>query len=142
MTHEESITALFANWAEGQLDPIVARFAPDAVWHFSAATKPPAIGRAAIAGFLRDYASIARNSRIAIIRAAERGDTLFFEGVDRFCCAGHEVTTPYAGVVTFHEGLIADWRDYFDRGLIDGQLTGERPLPTFAEALLALPTLP
>lgn len=135
MTGEATITALFADWDAGRIEAIVARFAPDAVWHFSAATKPPAVGHVAIASFLRGYAALTTGSEIVILRAAERGDTLFFEAADRFEAGGRTVVVPYAGVVTFCDGLIMDWRDYFDRALIDGPGT----LPDFAHALLAQP---
>jgi limonene-1,2-epoxide hydrolase len=135
MTGEETIAALFADWEVGRIDAIVSRFATDAIWHFSAGTKPPAVGHAAIASFLRGYAAIASGSKIQILRTAQSGDTLFFEASDRFQAGGRSVVVPYAGVVSFRDGLILDWRDYFDRVLVDGPGT----LPGFAHSLLARP---
>lgn len=141
MSRAEVIEALFADWRAGRLVPIVSRFAPDAVWHFSAATKPPAIGHDAIGGFLRAYGAVSAVSRLRLLRQAWAGDTLFFEAVEDFDTPeGRHVVTPYCGVVTFRGELIIDWRDYFDRALIDSQITGDGALASYALCLTRLPS--
>ena len=41
---------------------------------------------------------------------------------------------PYAGVLVFRGGRIAEWRDYFDRGLFNKLKAGE-PAPDYIVAL-------
>lgn len=140
MSHRAALEALFDDWRAGRLDAIADRFAPDAVWHFSAATKSPAIGREAIMAFLTAYAAGAVTTRLRLLRAAEEGDTLFIEAVEDFdTAAGRSVLVPYAGVLTFRDGRIIDWRDYFDRALVDGQIAGTAALPDYAQDLLEPP---
>lgn len=140
MTLAGRLTALFEDWHARRLDAVAARFAPDAVWHFSAVTKPPARGREEIEAFLRQYAAKISASRLRVLRTAETGNTLFLEAVEDLETAdGYRVVLPYAGVVTFRGMLIADWRDYFDRQSLEDQMAGTTALGDHAQELIALP---
>lgn len=137
MIDDNLVDAIFAAWRAGRIEEIVGFFAPDAVWHFSATTKPPAIGHAAIRDFLIRYSGMSRENRLRLLRQVRQGDTIFFEAVEDFTTVqGRDVKVPYAGCIILRDGLIAEWRDYFDRGLIDGQIQGTATLPDYAVALL------
>lgn len=133
---------LFASWRAGDIDSVVNLFHEDAVWHFSAATKPPAIGSAQIRQFLEGYAGISVESKLRLLRQAENGASVHFEAIEEFVTTeGRSVTVPYAGVITVQGGRISDWRDFFDRALVDDQIAGTRELPQFAASLLEVPAL-
>jgi len=133
---------LVEDWKRGDLDAVAARLSPDVVWHFSATTKPPAIGREEAIAFLKTYGQIATKSRLRVFDHAETETTLFYEATEDFDTPqGRRVLVPYAGIVDFENDLITGWRDYFDRALIDRQIAGETTLPDFAEALVERPSV-
>lgn len=143
MSGDDLVGTIFTAWRAGRIEEIVGLFTPDAVWHFSAATKPPAIGHAAIRDFLVRYSGMSRENRLRLLRQVRQGDTIFFEAVEDFTTVqGRDVKVPYAGCITLRDGLIDDWRDYFDRGLIDGQIQGTAALPDYAMPLLDDPGQP
>ncbi len=133
---------LIADWKRGDLDGVAARLTPDVVWHFSATTKPPAIGREAAVAFLKAYGQVCIHSRLRVFDHAETATTLFYEATEDFDTPdGKRILVPYAGVVDFRGELISGWRDYFDRGVIDGQIAGTSALPDYAETLIHRPAI-
>jgi len=71
------------------------------------------------------------------------GNQIFMEGVDDFVMIKDQrrVAIPYLGTMVFRDGLISEWRDYFDRGLFDRLKAGEAPPPDIA-ALADRPGVP
>ena len=124
-------------WSTTQdIDGVLDHLSDDIVWHYSAVTKPPKVGKAGAREFLEAFAGHVRNPRWRIFDYAERGNTLFVEGVDDFDTPdGKRIITPYMGVYEFDGDLICGWRDYFDRGVADAGAKGEA-LPDFAVALI------
>jgi ketosteroid isomerase-like protein len=143
MSHLQRFLDLVADWKRGDLAAVAARLSPDVVWHFSATTKPPAIGRDASIAFLKAYSAVSSNSRLRVFTHAETADRLFYEAAEDFDTPdGRQVLVPYAGIVDFApDGLITGWRDYFDRALIDGQVAGSAQLPGFAHDLIDRPAI-
>ncbi|KAA5805402.1 nuclear transport factor 2 family protein [Alkalicaulis satelles] len=143
MSHLQSFLDLVADWKRGDLDAVAARLSPDVVWHFSATTKPPAIGREESIAFLKAYGQVSSNSRLRLFTHAETEDRLFYEAAEDFDGPdGQRVLVPYAGIVDFApDGLITGWRDYFDRALIDGQVAGTAKLPDYASDLINRPSM-
>ncbi|MEC9067311.1 MAG: nuclear transport factor 2 family protein [Pseudomonadota bacterium] len=136
----ERVVRFFDHWHAARIDDMVAMFAPDGRFHFSATTKPPAVGHDEIRKFLTDYSDLTVTKRLRINAIAEAGSDVFYEAVEDFDLAnGRRVITPYAGVVRVENGRFTDWRDYFDRATIDGQVAGERGLPPYAHELLERP---
>ncbi len=142
MSHLQSFLDLVADWKRGDLEAVAARLSPDVVWHFSATTKPPAIGREESIAFLKAYGQVSSNSRLRLFTHAETEDRLFYEAAEDFDGpSGQRVLVPYAGIVDFGpDGLITGWRDYFDRALIDGQVAGAAQLPDYARDLIDRPS--
>ena len=137
---KQLVTQFFDHWHAGRIEEMVGMFAPDGRFHFSATTKPPAVGYAEIRDFLTRYSGLSQVKRLRINAMAQAGDDVFYEAVEDFDLAdGTRVVTPYAGVVRIRDGHFVDWRDYFDRSTIDQQSAGEADLPQFAHELLERP---
>tara|TARA_B100000678_G_scaffold272561_1_gene262098 strand:- start:208 stop:636 length:429 start_codon:yes stop_codon:yes gene_type:complete len=135
------VTRFFDHWHAGRIDDMVGMFAPEGRFHFSATTKPPAVGHDEIREFLTTYSGLSVVKRLRINAMAEAGGDVFYEAVEDFDLAdGTRVVTPYAGVVRIADGRFVDWRDYFDRATIDEQASGEAELPQFAQELLERPS--
>jgi len=134
---------VIAVWSERQdIDAVLDLMTDDVIWHYSAVTAPPAIGKAGARAFLEGFRDRVRNPRWRIFRYAECGDALFLEGADEFDTPdGRTVVIPYMGILEFRDGLISGWRDYFDRGVADRGIAGEK-LPSYAQALADRAALP
>jgi limonene-1,2-epoxide hydrolase len=100
----------------------------DIVWHFAVGAEPPLRGKIAARKFLARFGADIAEVRWRVFDHAESGDRLFVEGVDEFTTRdGLTVIAPYAGVIRFRGGLVLDWRDYVDVGVITAQRAGGSP---------------
>ena len=130
--HFEVMKAVILGWRQGDRQAVIARCADDIVW-YSHVGSPPIVGKEAAARFMEVLAGQMKDVRWRIFGYAEHGDTAFAEGVDEFTSPeGRQVALPYAGIMRFRDGLITEWRDYFDRGLFDRLKAGEAPPPHIA----------
>lgn len=135
--HYETLCKVIAAWRQKDVDGVLLHFAEDIVWHFAAPALPPARGKAAAAKLLRRMCADMQDINWRIISYAEKGDTLFVEGVDTFQTnAGLRIALPYAGVLDFRDDLIAAWRDYVDLAVLESQKAGQ-PTSLEVEALIA-----
>lgn len=142
MASLEAVTALIADWKRKDVDAVMARITDDIVWYSHVGT--PAIrGKAAMRAFLTTMAAGITDIRWRIQRHAINGNQIFMEGVDDFVMIKDQrrVAIPYLGTMVFRDGLISEWRDYFDRGLFDRLKAGEAPPPDIA-ALADRPGVP
>jgi limonene-1,2-epoxide hydrolase len=57
-----------------------------------------------------------------VLREVADGDVVMNERVDRFQIAGTWADLPVMGVFVLRDGLIAEWRDYFDLQTIMNQI--------------------
>jgi limonene-1,2-epoxide hydrolase len=123
------------------IERVLGFLTPDVVWHYSAVSQPPKLGHDGARAFLEAFKRRAKNPHWRIFDYAERGDSLFVEGLDEFETAeGVRVRIPYLGVYEFRDGRICAWRDYFDRGFADRASMGE-PLPDYLGDLMKRPAL-
>ncbi len=138
----EVLKAIVAAWCERQdIDAVLAHLTEDVVWHHSAITAPPKIGKDGARAFLTMYKDKVANPRWRIFQIAETADALYVEGVDEFDTDAGRAVIPYMGVLEFRDNRICGWRDYFDRGVADRSAAGEG-LPDYALPLVERPALP
>jgi limonene-1,2-epoxide hydrolase len=144
MTRYEQFKAVIDAWVgKKDADFVVSRMTDDVVWHMAATHKPPAVGKAEVAAFLKGFAANISDRpgaiRWRIIHHAETADRLFVEAVDEYDdVAGRTITAPYMGVIEFRGDKISAWRDYVDYGTILAQVKGE-PLRADVKALADRP---
>jgi limonene-1,2-epoxide hydrolase len=82
----------------------------------------PVKGRAAVKEQLEMLLAMGTDSEWKVLREVAAGDTVMNERVDRFQIKGQWADLPVMGVFVLRDGLIAEWRDYFDLQTIMGQL--------------------
>jgi limonene-1,2-epoxide hydrolase len=109
-----------AVWSRGDVDAILAWFAPDAVYHNM--PMAPVRGHAEIRAVLEIFVPPASKIEFEVLTIASRGNVVFTERVDRFTVGDKEIALPVAGVFEVRDGKIAAWRDYFDMASYQRQL--------------------
>jgi limonene-1,2-epoxide hydrolase len=109
-----------AAWSGRNVDAILARFAPDAVYHNMPIA--PVRGHAEIRSVLEMFVPPASKIEFEILAIAGSGNVVFTERVDRFTVGDKEIALPVAGVFEVRDGKITSWRDYFDMPSYQRQL--------------------
>ena len=124
----KQFSAVIEAWKRKDIEFIFDAMTDDIVWHFAAASAPPARGKAAARAFVAAFGANIGAVRWRIFTHAETADRLFVEGVDEYDeLTGRTIIAPYAGVIEFRGDKICGWRDYVDRGVINAQKAGGAP---------------
>ena len=84
----------------------------------------PVTGRDGVKEQLEALLAMGTDSEWRVLREVADGDVVMNERVDVFTINGKEAELPVMGVFVLRDGLIAEWRDYFDLQTIMGQLQG------------------
>ena len=79
-------------------------------------------GRDAVKEQLEALLAMGTDSEWKVLHEVVQGDVVMNERVDRFQINGKWADLPVAGIFVLRDGLIAEWRDYFDLQTIMGQL--------------------
>ncbi len=133
---------IIADWRERKIDAVLARVDENIVWHYHAGGKPPVRGKAKMREFLEAMLLRVSDNRWRVFKHAVNGDSVLMEGVDDFKDPnGQRIPVLYMGIMTIKGGLVTEWRDYFDGGLVDRLKRGE-PLGDGLAELLARPGVP
>lgn len=82
----------------------------------------PVKGREAVREQLEALLAMGTDSEWKVLREVADGDVVMNERVDVFTIGGKAAELPVMGVFVLRDGLIAEWRDYFDLQTIMGQL--------------------
>lgn len=144
-TRYAQFQAVINHWRRKDATAVLAAMTDDIVWHIAATAKPPVVGKAAAAEFLRTFGGIISDQpgsiRWRIFNHSETADRLFVEGVDEFDGKdGRTVVAPYVGVIEFRGDKICGWRDYVDYGTIEKQRAGD-PVPAHVAGLAGRPAV-
>jgi limonene-1,2-epoxide hydrolase len=125
----------------GDIDGVMNRLTPDIHWH-SHVGSPPIRGRDAMRKVIESLKTQMLDTRWRIVHHAQSGNRLLVEAVDEFRTpSGVNVALPYMGIFVFRNGLISEWRDYFDRALYDRLKSGEAA-PEYVAELAKRPGIP
>jgi limonene-1,2-epoxide hydrolase len=101
-----------AAWVRGNIDELMAFFAPDAVYHN--VPVPPVHGAPAIREAFLGFARLMESIEIVNLHVAAEGPVVFTERIDRFRSRTVSLDLPVAGVFEVDGGKITAHRDYFD----------------------------
>ncbi len=137
----ETLHALIAAWRRQDVEGVLQYIHDDISWNNSAGLRAPLKGKAEMRKALERMAEGIEESRWRLFDCAEVGDTVWMEGVDEFIGTdGTRVAVPYAGLLEFEDGLIIDWREYFQGQLIEDMRAG-KGVSAHVEAMLDRPVV-
>lgn len=89
----------------------------------------PVKGREAVKEQLEALLAMGTDSEWKVLREVADGDVVMNERVDVFVIGGKPAELPVMGVFVLRDGLIAEWRDYFDLQTIMNALAEVAPSP-------------
>jgi limonene-1,2-epoxide hydrolase len=126
MTNTATVKSLILAWRDLDVDKVLSYVADDIVWHSHAGGKPPLVGKPAVRAFITALKAAITDNTWRVFAMAESDDTVYCEGVDDFKLkTGQRVIAPYMGMMKFRDGLVVEWRDYFDGALVEKMKKGE-----------------
>ena len=87
----------------------------DIEYHYHVGTRP-LIGKEWVQKFLNKYREVTANPVWRVDNYAEKDNLLFVEGYEEYLDprTNETIAHPYMGILEFHDGKIAKWRDYFE----------------------------
>ena len=134
--HIETLRSVINAWRRLDIDGVLEHIHDELVWNNSGGLKPPLHGKEAMRATLEEFAGIIKEGRWRLFDWAEVGDTVWMEGVEEFFTHdGRHVAIPYAGILEFQDGLIMNWREYFEGRILEDMLEGGTMSPEVSAML-------
>ena len=109
---QEVVLGFLDAWPRGNIEELMAFFAPDAVYHNIPV--PPVKSAPAIRAAFLGFADLMDSIEIHNLHVAANGPVVFTERIDRFRSKTVTLDLPVAGVFEVRGGKIVAHRDYFD----------------------------
>lgn len=129
MSHADTVRAYYAAWIADDLDGVVRLCTDDVI----ANNVPigPIHGKPKVRAFLAKFGKGMTQKRYDVHRIFADETSAVVEGVENYIKDGKQVSLPYMSTFLFRDGLICEWRDYFDLQTVLKQLglplDGSRP---------------
>jgi limonene-1,2-epoxide hydrolase len=120
MTPLETVNAFLVAAAKRDYDTALPMLTEDV--EYQNMPIPAVKGRDAVKETLEMLLAMGTDSEWKVLHEVAHGDVVMNERVDRFQINGAWADLPVAGIFVLRDGLIAEWRDYFDLQTIMGQL--------------------
>ena len=127
--HARIVREYYDRWLVDDLEGVMALCAEDVV----AVNVPigPIHGKPAVRAFFAKFGRGMSAKRYDIHRILANDTYACVEGVENYVKNGKQVSLPYMSTFLFRDGLISEWRDYFDLQTVLKQLglplDGSRP---------------
>lgn len=126
MTSTEIVKDIILTWRKLDVEGVMKYISEDIVWYVHAGGRDPLVGKAAVREFVTTLGKSITDNKWRVFKMVTDGDDVYCEGVDDFkMLDGKQVTVPYLGIITVKNGLVTEWRDYFDGGMVDRMKKGE-----------------
>ncbi|GAA1747994.1 nuclear transport factor 2 family protein [Aeromicrobium alkaliterrae] len=119
MTDDEKIARtheMLKAWDACDWDAVAAMFAEDGVLH--SVMKEPVVGRATIDAHLQPFRENAHDVDLQVKSIGVIGGRVFVERVDVFDYAEHHGEVPVVGILSWEDGLVTEWLEYYDRATL------------------------
>lgn len=118
--HADTVRAYYAAWLDDDLEGVMRLCTEDVV----AVNVPigPIRGKAAVRRFFEKFARGMSQKRYDVHRVVADETCCLVEGVEHYVRDGQQVSLPYMSTFLFRDGLICEWRDYFDLQTVLRQL--------------------
>ncbi len=129
MNHADTVRAYYAAWKADDLEGVMRLCTEDVV----AVNIPigPINGKSAVRDFFAKFGKGMTDKRYDVHRIIADDTSAVVEGVENYVKDGKQVSLPYMSTFLFRDGLISEWRDYFDLQTVLKQLglplDGSRP---------------
>jgi limonene-1,2-epoxide hydrolase len=118
----EFVAAFIAAWPSGDATPLARFFSEHAEYRTGPADSVH--GRDAIVRSLTQMMVMGGEVDVQVIHLLSNGPTVMTERVDYWTSGDVTASLHVAGVFEVREGVITDWRDYFDPNEFASQLPG------------------
>ena len=116
---EAVVREFLAAWGDEQhrpdVDKIVSMFAPDGQWTLYVPNGPVIRGRDALRAEIERQLGYVSWTHCGLVNIVSDDRRVVTERADRFCKNGHVVSHALMAIYELDaDGLITDWREYFD----------------------------
>lgn len=117
----DCVLAFCNAWSGPDIDAVIAQLAPDIVYH----NIPMDVlrGLPAVERYLRGAGPF-EDAHWDVLNIAANGDHVLTERVDHMTIGGCHVALPIMGIFRVRNGLLCEWRDYFDLASYRAQMAG------------------
>ena len=112
--------AILEAWDIRDFAAVLSLFTEDGVLH--SMMIEPIVGRASIAARLAKLGAAAHKTRLRIRHIGVIDGQVFVERVDEITLDGRQTDVPVVGVFRIENGLVASWREYYDRRQLLGAM--------------------
>jgi len=112
--------AILEAWDIRDFAAVLSLFAEDGVLH--SMMIEPIVGRASIAARLARLGAAAHKTRLRIRHIGVIDGQVFVERIDEITLNGRQTDVPVVGVFRIENGLVASWREYYDRRQLLGAM--------------------
>ncbi len=119
--------AMVDAWDAIDTDAVADLFAEDGVLH-SMMLPEPIVGRESLREHIGALLADTTHLELVLRNVAVTGNTVFLERVDTFEYRGIEGAVPVVGVLVIEDGLVAEWREYYDRNQLLSALGLAEPI--------------
>jgi limonene-1,2-epoxide hydrolase len=132
MNNADIVRAYYAAWKTDDLDGVMNLCTEDVI----AVNVPigPIHGKTKVRSFFAKFGNGMTEKRYDVFRIIADDASAVVEGVENYVKDGKQVSLPYMSTFLFRDGLISEWRDYFDLQTVLRQLElpldGSRPQKT------------
>ncbi|WP_299194003.1 limonene-1,2-epoxide hydrolase family protein [uncultured Erythrobacter sp.] len=116
---EAIVRAFVAAWHGPDLDRVCALLGEDVAYHNI--PMEPLNGKPAVESYLRSAGPF-EESDWELLHIAAAGEHVLTERVDRMRVGGKSIALPLMGIFRVKDGLIREWRDYFDLAMYRSQI--------------------
>jgi limonene-1,2-epoxide hydrolase len=121
MSATEVVEAFIAAIEKGDVEGALEYMSSDCEYDNVPMSK--AIGHEEIRNTLAMFVSADNPAEFKVLRQAATGDIVMNERIDSLKVAGKAIEVKVTGVWEVHAGKITLWRDYFDMGQLNAQLS-------------------
>lgn len=118
-TPEGVVRAFIAAWCGPDLDRVCSLLGEDVAYHNI--PMEPLAGKAAVEAYLRGAGPF-EDSDWELLHIAANGEHVLTERIDRMVKGGKPIALPLMGIFRVSDGLIREWRDYFDLAMYRSQM--------------------
>lgn len=135
------LEGIIAAWKAQDVEKVLSYVTDDIVWRNTSGYAPAIRGKDAMRAALVKMKAVIEpgSNRWRIFDYAENETRLFMEGVDEFrLTTGEHVAIPYAGSLEFRNGLVREWREYFD-GRISAEMKAGKPMTAEVAEMIGRP---